>query len=41
MEIDFSVNMQYYIDLIREFFDVISDFLAGFGIKLFKDSETA
>ncbi len=41
MNIDFSVNIKYWTDLIKEFFDVISGFLAGFGIKLFKDSETA
>ena len=39
MNIDFTVGMDYWVNLVKEFFDVIADFLAGFGIKLFKDSE--
>ena len=41
MNIDFTVSMQYWIDLIKEFIAVISDFLAGFNIKLFKASDAA
>lgn len=39
MNIDFSKDMQYWIDLIRAFIEVIAGFLADFNIKLFKDSE--
>ena len=41
MNIDFSKDMQYWIDLIREFIEVISNFLADFNIHLFKDSDAA
>ena len=37
MNIDFSKNIQYWSDLIREFIDVIKDFFAGFGIQIFKE----
>ncbi len=39
MNIDFSKDMQYWIDLIKEFIEVITSFFSGFDIKIFKDSE--
>ncbi len=38
MNIDFSKDMQYWMDLIREFIDVITGFFADLGIQIFKQN---
>ena len=38
MNIDFTQGIDYWVNLVKEFLKVISDFLADFNIKLFADS---
>ncbi len=37
MNIDFSKDMTYWLDLIREFLAVITDFFGDLGINIFKE----
>ena len=40
MNIDFTKDMSYWTNLIKEFLKVISEAFGWFGIKLFTDSGT-
>ena len=37
MDIDFSKDVSYWVDLIREFLDVIAKAFSWFNINLFKE----
>ena len=39
MNIDFTKGMDYWVNLVKEFLDVIKDFFSWFNIDLFKADE--
>lgn len=39
MNIDFYQNADYWVDLVRQFIEILTDFFGGLGIQIFKDAE--
>ena len=39
MVIDFSWSIDQWLDVIRRFLQIITDFFAGIGIEIFAESE--
>ncbi len=39
MNIDFSKDISYWVDLVKQFLDIIADAFSWFNIDLFKKAE--